>query len=45
MARAGTISRNRPISIESPSVVLYQSVLPVRPPKALPLLLPAEVKA
>ena len=38
MARAGTISRNRPTSIERPSVVLYQSVLPVRPPKAEPLL-------
>ena len=39
MASAGTISRNRPTSIERPSVVLYQSVAPVRPPKALPLLL------
>ena len=45
MARAGTISKNRPTSIERPSVVLYQSVAPVRPPKAEPLLLPAEVKA
>jgi hypothetical protein len=45
MARAGTMSRNRPMSIDAPSVVLYQSVLPVRPPKAEPLLLAAEVKA
>ena len=45
MASAGTISTKRPISIDSPSVVLYQSVLPVRPAKAEPLLLPAEVKA
>ena len=28
-----------------PSVVLYQSVLPVSPPNAEPLLLPAEVNA
>ena len=45
MASAGTMSRKRPTSIDRPSVVLYQSVLPVRPPKAEPLLLPAEVKA
>ena len=38
MASAGTISRNRPASIASPRVVLYQSVLPVRPPNAEPLL-------
>ena len=34
-----------PTSIASPSVVLYQSVLPVSPPKAEPLLLPADVNA
>ena len=45
MASAGTISRNRPTSIARPSVVLYQSVLPVRPPNAEPLLFAAEVKA
>jgi hypothetical protein len=39
------MSRKRPASIERPSVVLYQSVFPVRPPKAEPLLLDAEVKA
>ena len=32
-------------SIASPSVVLYQSVFPVRPPKAEPLLFAADVKA
>ena len=35
----------RPASIERPSVVLNQSVLPVRPPNAEPLLLLAEVYA
>ena len=34
-----------PTSIASPSVVLYQSVLPVSPPNAEPLLLPADVNA
>ena len=45
MASTGMIRKKRPISIERPSVVLYQSVLPVSPPNAEPLLLPAEVKA
>ena len=45
MASAGTISTNRPTSMARPSVVLYQLVLPLRPAKAEPLLLPAEVKA
>ena len=36
----GTISRKRPTSIARPSVVLNQSVLPVSPPNAEPLLLP-----
>ena len=42
--RARSGGTGRPASTR-PSVVLYQSVLPVRPPKAEPLLLPAEVKA
>ena len=45
MASTGTISRKRPPSIARPSVVLYQSVLPVSPPKAEPLLFAADVKA
>ena len=45
MASAGTIRKNRPTSIDRPRVVLYQSVAPVSPPKAEPLLLPAEVNA
>ncbi len=45
MARAGTMSTNRPTSMHRPSVVLYQLVAPLRPAKAEPLLLPAEVKA
>ena len=45
IASTGTISRKRPPSIASPSVVLYQSVFPVSPPKAEPLLFAAEVKA
>ena len=45
IASTGTIRKKRPNSIVSPSVVLYQSVFPVRPPKAEPLLLAAEVKA
>ncbi len=35
----------RPKSIASPSVVLNQSVLPVRPPNAEPLLFEAEAYA
>ncbi len=34
IASTGTMRRNRPTSIAMPRVVLYQSVLPVRPPKA-----------
>ena len=45
MARAATMSTNRPTSIDRPRVVLNQSVLPVRPPNAEPLLLAADVKA
>jgi len=45
MASAGTIRKKRPTSIESPRVVLNQSVLPVSPPKAEPLLLLADVYA
>ena len=45
MASAGTMSRNLPASMDSASVELYQSVFPVRPPKADPLLFDAEVKA
>ena len=44
-ASTGTMSRKRPPSMASPSVVLYQSVLPVSPPKAEPLLFDADVKA
>src|SRR5262245_17055122 len=45
MARAGTMSRKRPTSMQSPRVVLYQSVLPARPPNAEPLLFDADVNA
>ncbi len=44
-ASTGTISRNRPKSIARPSVVLNQSVFPVSPPNAEPLLLDADVNA
>ena len=44
-ASTGTMSRNRPKSIARPSVVLYQSVLPVKPPNAEPLLFAADVNA
>ena len=45
MASTGTMRKKRPTSMQTPSVVLNQSVLAVRPPKAEPLLLAAEVKA
>src|SRR3954452_23506817 len=45
MARTGTISKNRPTSIAMPPVVLYQLVLPVRPPNAEPLLFDCDVNA
>ena len=44
-ASTSTIGRNRPSTIARPSAVLYQSVLTLRPAKAEPLLLAAEVKA
>src|SRR5713226_8469170 len=44
IARAGTIRKKRPTSIDMPWVVLYQSVLPVSPPKADPLLFAGETK-
>ena len=40
---AGTIIQKRPTSIEMAPVTLYQSVLPVRPAKAEPLLPVCEV--
>ena len=45
IASTSTIGRKRPPSIARPSVVLYQSVFPVRPPKAEPLLFEADVNA
>ena len=45
IARMGMIMRNRPMSIEIPSVVSYQAVLALRPANALPLLPVPEVKA
>ncbi len=45
IASTSTIGRKRPPSIASPSVVLNQSVFPVRPPKAEPLLFAADVNA
>ena len=45
MARTGTIRANRPTSMQMPSVVLNQLVLPARPANAEPLLLAADVKA
>ena len=45
MASTGTIRKNLPASIASAPVVLYQSVLPVSPPKADPLLLACEANA
>lgn len=39
------IGRKRPITIASASAVLYQVVLPLKPPKALPLLAAELVKA
>ena len=42
-AMIGMIMRKRPINIARPSVVLYQGVLAVSPPKALPLLAVAEL--
>ena len=45
IASTGTIRRNRPTSIARPSVVLYQSVFPVSPPNAEPLLFAADVNA
>ena len=45
IASTSTIGRNRPPSIARPSVVLYQSVFPVRPPNAEPLLFAPDVNA
>ena len=45
MASAGTIRKNLPTSIASAPVTLYQSVLPVSPANAEPLLLACEVNA
>ena len=45
IASAGTIRKKRPTSIARPSVVLNQSVLPVSPPNAEPLLFAADVNA
>src|SRR5262245_54944451 len=42
IARGGMIMKNRPKSIVSPSVVLYQSVLKLMPPNADPLLAAAD---
>ena len=42
MASAGMIRRKRPTSIDSPWVIVYQSVPVLIPPKADPLLLAAE---
>src|SRR5512139_3362997 len=44
-ARTGTMKKNRPIIMETASVVLYQGVLPPRPAKALPLFAVAEENA
>src|SRR5258708_5568719 len=44
-ASTKTIGRNRPKAIARPSAVLYQTVLPVSPANAEPLLLAAEVNA
>ena len=44
-ASIGTMTRNRPISIATPIVALYQPVLAERPANAEPLLPAAEVKA
>ena len=40
---AGMIIQKRPTSIAMAPVMLYKSVLPVRPPKAEPLLAVCEV--
>src|SRR2546429_5618964 len=45
IAMIGMIIRNRPMSIASPSVVLYQGVFAVSPANALPLFPFAELKA
>ena len=43
-ASVGMMRKKRPNSVAMPSVVLYHWVLPVRPPKAEPLLLAVEAK-
>ena len=45
IASIGRIIMKRPSSMAMPSDVLYQSVFPLIPPKAEPLLAAAEVKA
>ena len=45
MASTGTISKNRPTSMQTERSMLYQLVLPVRPPKAEPLLFACDVNA
>src|SRR6516162_7972894 len=45
MARTGIINRNRPTSMQRAPVTLNQSVLPLRPAKAEPLLLDMDVNA
>src|SRR6267378_3051254 len=45
IASAGIIRKKRPTSIATAPVVLYQRVLPVRPPNAEPLLLACELNA
>src|SRR5689334_9529371 len=45
IARTSTIGRNRPASTDNPSVVLNQSVFPVSPPNAEPLLFAVDVNA
>ena len=45
MAMIGTIMKNRPMSVASAMVVLYQGVLALMPANALPLLPVAEEKA
>ena len=43
IAKAGMMTRKRPISMPMPRVMLYQGVLPLSPPKADPLLAAPEV--
>src|SRR5439155_4651535 len=45
IASTGIIRKKRPTSIAIAPVALYQSVFPVRPPNAEPLLLACEVNA